>query len=325
MNRATRVRARFLRALVSFAVGLAIATPASASLFSNVYVFGDSLLDTGNVYTATLSTTPTPPSPPYFNGRWSNGPLAVDIFAAAYGVKPLLPSLLGGTNFAWGGARATSTAASNVPDVPDQVGQFIGLLGGSPADPNAVYVLDGGGNDIIPALESATPGLVIQAALQGIQDSIAALLNAGARNILVYNVPDVGATPVLQGFGAAAQVGATFLTMQFNQGLAAIEMGFDAMGSGVNVNIVDLFALNTAALANPGAYGFTNVTDPCLQNNGTVCSNPNEYFYWDGFHPTAATGRLLAGAMFAAVPEPGSLVLVALALVAFALSRRRAR
>jgi outer membrane lipase/esterase len=323
VNRATRVRARFVRAIASLAAGLAIATPASASLFSNVYVFGDSLLDTGNVYTATGGTTP--PSPPYFNGRWSNGPLAVDIFAAAYGVNPLLPSLLGGTNFAWGGARAVSTPDSSVPDVPDQVGQFIFALGGSQADPNAVYVLDGGGNDIIPALQSATPDLVLQAALKGIQDSIAALLNAGARNILLYNVPDVGATPVLQGFGAAAQAGATFLTMQFNQGLAAIEMGFDAMGSGVNVSIVDLFALNAAAIANPGAYGFTNVTDPCLQSNGSVCSNPNGYFYWDGFHPTAATGQLLAGAMFAAVPEPGSLVLVALALFAFAFARRRLR
>jgi phospholipase/lecithinase/hemolysin len=80
---------------------------------------------------------------------------------------------------------------------------------------------------------------------------------------------------------------------------------------------------------NPSAYGFTNIKDACLVEVSpgvfAQCPNPNQYFYWDGFHPTAATGRLLAGAMFAAVPEPSSVLLIAVALVGFAFARRRAR
>jgi outer membrane lipase/esterase len=91
-----------VRATLLCLAGLLTATHASALPFTNVYVFGDSLMDVGNVYTATGGATP--PSPPYFNGRWSNGPLAVDQFAADYGVT-LKPSVLGGTGYA-GAARA---------------------------------------------------------------------------------------------------------------------------------------------------------------------------------------------------------------------------
>jgi outer membrane lipase/esterase len=319
MNRPTPVRARVLRAFLSLVAGALVAAPASASLFSNVYVFGDSLLDVGNVYTATGGITPL--SPPYYNGRWSNGPLAIDLFAANYGVT-LGPSLLGGTNFAWGGARAESTAASDVPDTIDQVNTFKTALNGASADKNAIYVLDGGGNDIVPALLSSNPTDVLNAALAAMQQSIQILLGAGVQNILLFNVPDVGKTPAVAPLGPAASAGATFLTEQYNQGLALIEQGFDAQG--FNVRMADLFGLNTDVFQNPGAFGFTNVTAPCLAN-GAVCANPDEYFYWDTFHPTAATGRLLAAELLNAVPEPGSIALFAAAFAAFAIRRRRTR
>ena len=58
-------------------------------------------------------------------------------------------------------------------------------------------------------------------------------------------------------------------------------------------------------LQNPGGYGLVNVTAPCLANyeflmNGTggqtpiVCSNPNEYLFWDGEHPTAKVHAVYA-------------------------------
>src|SRR6266705_841732 len=82
-------------------------TPAWAGPYSNVFVFGDSLSDAGNVFVATGGAVPV--SPPYFQGRFSNGPTYAADLATRLGVQAT-PSLLGGTNFAFGGAWTSSAA-----------------------------------------------------------------------------------------------------------------------------------------------------------------------------------------------------------------------
>jgi phospholipase/lecithinase/hemolysin len=69
--------------LVAFVVGvlMAMSTLASASPYSNLFVYGDSLSDLGNIYTVSGHTIPL--SPPYYNGRFSNGPLVVEYLSSA--------------------------------------------------------------------------------------------------------------------------------------------------------------------------------------------------------------------------------------------------
>ncbi len=74
-----------------------------------------------------------------------------------------------------------------------------------------------------------------------------------------------------------------------------------------------------AIAANPGAFGFTNVTDPCF-NGVTVCANPNQYLFWDVAHPTARGHQLLGAPFAAAVPEPSSVVLLAVGVAALTVS-----
>ena len=78
---------------------------AAAGPLREVVVFGDSLSDSGNVFVATeaVLAEAIPVSPPYFQGRFSNGPVWVDILAEKLGLQ-LRPFLQGGTNFAFGGA-----------------------------------------------------------------------------------------------------------------------------------------------------------------------------------------------------------------------------
>ncbi len=76
----------------------------SASRFSRVIAFGDSVTDSGNSFS--LSAGVFPPSPPYFDGRWSNGPLWLDMVSEQLGLGLSVPSLRGGTNYAYGGARS---------------------------------------------------------------------------------------------------------------------------------------------------------------------------------------------------------------------------
>ena len=70
---------------------LSFTLAARADSFSAVFVYGDSLSDNGNVHSAIGL-----PPPPYYNGRFSNGPVAVEQLAAQL-VAPLF-------DFAWGGA-----------------------------------------------------------------------------------------------------------------------------------------------------------------------------------------------------------------------------
>jgi phospholipase/lecithinase/hemolysin len=90
--------------------------------------------------------------------------------------------------------------------------------------------------------------------------------------------------------------------------------------------------------ADPEAYGFTNVTNPCWTGNmtdpesGTLCSptlaGQDKYLYWDMAHPTAAGHRVIADIAFGtltAIPELSTWAMIAIGFVApgFALFRRR--
>ena len=68
---------------------------AQADTFSSVVVFGDSLSDNGNAYKASGFTIP--PDPPYYMGRRSNGPVAVEQFASLLGVPLADFAFLGAT------------------------------------------------------------------------------------------------------------------------------------------------------------------------------------------------------------------------------------
>ena len=122
-------------------LGLAsIAAQAAIPTYTNLYVFGDSYCDVGNLFAATGGAEP---AAPYYNGRFSNGPIWVDHVAGFLGL-PFKASLLGGTDYAFGGAWVTEPqSVTGVPSIPQQVELFLSQHGGK-ADPNALYIIEGG-------------------------------------------------------------------------------------------------------------------------------------------------------------------------------------
>ncbi|MGH6611045.1 MAG: SGNH/GDSL hydrolase family protein, partial [Burkholderiaceae bacterium] len=88
--------------------------PPQPPLFQTTVVFGASLADTGN-FCPNSSASGCPPVPPYAQGRFSNGPLWVEVLAQRYGAS-VAPSTQRGTNFAYAGARTgTVPGAGTVP------------------------------------------------------------------------------------------------------------------------------------------------------------------------------------------------------------------
>src|SRR5215216_6220032 len=119
-------------ALIALLFALGSAASARAEPITQIVVFGDNLSDTGNVFAG----TGTPPAP-YHAGRYSNGPVWVEHLATKLGVAGPTPSLLGGTNYAFGGAESgTGTSAKGTPNVRDQVGLY--LASHAPA-PNQLF------------------------------------------------------------------------------------------------------------------------------------------------------------------------------------------
>src|SRR5215468_4507801 len=98
-------KGRVLLAMI-LALGCLATATTHASAYSALYIFGDSLSDSGNnAIVLATNTTPVPipgndfiPTFPYASGRYTNGPVWAQDFAAASGLSPS-PSLLGGTNF----------------------------------------------------------------------------------------------------------------------------------------------------------------------------------------------------------------------------------
>jgi phospholipase/lecithinase/hemolysin len=211
------------------------------------------------------------------------------------------------TNYAFGGARASS-AAGGPFDMTAQVAQYLADNGA--ADPDALYAVWFGGNDVRDALFAYLGGgpdaalAVITAALSNYATNMGILIAAGARDFVVPNAPNVGVVPSVTAFGPQASGLATLLSFGFNQGLSDVLDSLDGV-PGVNITRVDMFTLITGVVGNPGAYGFVNAEDACLipvVYDGAICKSPDGYLFWDGIHPTRTGHELLADAVLSVLP-----------------------
>lgn len=298
---------------------LALSLAGAAQAFSNVYFFGDSLSDTGNILTFTGGAVP---APPYYNGRFSDGPVWVEYLATGIGhTNAAKASLLGGNNFAFGGAR---TSGGSIPSLLSQVGSFTNAI--PAADPNALYVVVAGGNDMRDA-RSGNPALIgdaATAATNNLKTAVSLLAGKGAKHVLVSNLPDLGATP------EAVALGLVGVSSQASQAFNALIGGVVSHGQnlGLTVSFLDMAGLASAvrqdALSNGGGlYGITNVFTPCGAFQGSIGISCSMSQFSDALHPSAASHALLGEAALAAVPEPATYGLMALGLLVLGARARR--
>jgi phospholipase/lecithinase/hemolysin len=294
-----------------------VTTPALAGKPSQIVVFGDSLVDAGNINAAFGSDFFNPVARGYFPGRFTNGPDYTDLLNQRFYGSLMAPSLLGGTNFAFGGARYVNHG-DPVPDMALQLGSYFATTGGA-ADPKALYILNFGGNDVF-GLESGSIGgfasndLYTAALLDTLSGGIQALSAAGASRILVTGIPN--STPT--GFGLEALVQAR---------LNLIE---PTLGSTELLRFSYILGFNNI-FSNPAAFGLPPFTQPgtCIDNrmpvNGVIdCAG---FFSFDGIHPTAAVQRGIYKQVLATVgdvPEPHSwtMMIAGFGLVGAAMRRR---
>lgn len=283
-----------LRSTLAVAIGLSLVSAAASAQFSNTYIFGDSLSDAGQ-YGARFTTNPGLTFPMYLAER--------------YGLT-VTPSFTGGNDFAQGGARVNAPSPLIPTGAPNLsiAQQVTGFLAHGPIDPNALYQIQGGANDFLVLSGQFAAGAITAAQVQAgmtqaaldLATQVARLQAAGARNIVVYGLPDIGLTPAAAAQGS--QANGTAVTNLFNTTLNSA-----LAASGVQVIQVNQAQLLREIAANPASFGFTNATLPvCTTTSSLTCTpstlrDPAGALTWvfaDGIHPT--TGLALIGAQAAA-------------------------
>lgn len=323
------------RAIASCSLALLASLAAtSAQAYSQLVVFGDSLSDNGNVY-ATLGGAL--PASPYQSKTFTNGRVAADVMASTLGIEL--------DDHAHGGAltgfdnqfvlKGGITALSNT-GMKGQVSNYIAAANGGKLDADALYMVWGGGNDFLGALDIGTTEAVAAAAktaIVNITTEVASLYAAGARSFFVPTLADFTFTYKGANSPAAVQQQLSGMTAAFNAGLAS------ALGTlkhnDIQIHSFDTNAFLAGVRSDIVANGGT-LTERCWTGaytgsatGGSLCADPSKYFLFDAVHPSGfvhdALGKAFAASV-SSVPEPATsgLALIGLMGVAWVARRRQA-
>ena len=257
--------------------------------FESIVIFGDSLSDNGNVYALTNETYPIPP---YWKGRYSNGPNWVDQL-----------NLSGVSNYAYGSATTDNNLVQGytkgntvpVPGMLQQVEIYLNSTNVNEIDfERTLYILWGGNNDFIFDF-TLYPDVIVASLLKSAQS----LLDIGAKNLLVFNQVPVQYFPFTKPFGAPELF--IYLTEQGNFHLLNFTESIQINNPQASLKIFDIHSL-ILNIVTENSTNFTNTADNCWENvNVTTvlqfCTDPDEYFFVDTLHFTSRAHGLIADAV----------------------------
>ena len=299
------------------ALQVALVVGAQAGDYSNVYFFGDSLSDNG-AYAPVVGP----------NARFTNNPGTVwtDNLGASYG-KTVTTAYAAwqtgggnttggftlnstGNNFAVGGARVSNTPGriTNYPGlgpyIPPVRTQITDFLSRGPIDTKALYAIMAGANDILTqatlvragAITSDDARAAIVTAAQDFAAQVTRLQAAGAKNLIVIGIPDIGKTPA----GASLPASTTALLSNLTSTYDAAQV---AGLAGKNLLYFDGNKLLTSIYANPASYGFTDTLTPaCGAVAALGCvATANGHMFADPVHWSTSLHQVMSDWLYSSL------------------------
>jgi outer membrane lipase/esterase len=303
--------------LLSFCLALFLVRAAFAN--QKLVVFGDSLSDNGRLFAITGGYPPKPYgnaynksgiAVKYFPGRFTDGQNWVDYLpkvAGDFGVNvPTVAPFLDGslkagddtTNFAVGGATSgdlnvLSTPQVALPGFKAEISTYLDATD-EQASASDLFVIWIGANDFAAEISP-------QSTVANIQGGISALAKAGAKHFVVINIPDISLTPEVKALSPSEVQAAKQFVVAVNA-LLAVDIPLSAWKERIRVDLLDINTIFVPVVLEPPLFGFSNSTESAFNTDaGTVVSDPNQYVFWDGFHPTSKVHHIAADFIFKVV------------------------
>lgn len=276
-----------------------------ATPLKNIVAFGDSLSDNGNLYEYMKHRIPI--SPPYYEGRFTNGPIWVELLATHYFSSNASERLL---DYAFGGAAVADEADEADEDalftLQHEVEVYL-LAHDNKADPDSLFTVWMGANNYLAVPEDVNH--TIEMVTSGIERSLIRLAEKGAKNILVINLPDLGRTPVAREFSIEEEL--NYYVKEHNQILNKMVISLQKKYPDITWIYYDVNKDMREIMDFPEESGFSNVFDTCYDEivekpshtlvielaskakfiNHHACDG---FLYFDPVHPTAPAHKMIA-------------------------------
>lgn len=318
-----------------------------ANKVDKIVAFGDSMTDNGNIYKFTVNAHKLiplvpiiPKNPPYYKGRFSNGPIWIDNLAQMLNV-PL-------DDYAYGGSWAEPLIDSklSVPFGLDmQVSYYLLRAAFDFHKDRHLFVIWSGANDYINGRDDAE--YATSKAVETIEQQIKTLIFYGAKNVYVLNIPDLGVVPAVAARGKNFALQVTQLSEMHNRKLTLMMTRLKHSNKDVKIIMGETTEYFLDIITNPSKYNFANITDPCYGGGywlddsyadineinaaneaklsilespslreaylvgrlygrkDKMCPNPDQYLFWDHLHPTRTMHSIVANLTYKRLTENG--------------------
>jgi phospholipase/lecithinase/hemolysin len=290
--------------IIFMALAFLFSTLLFAEPLNKIVVFGDSLSDNGNLYEYMKHQLPV--SPPYFKGRFTNGPIWVELLTKSYYSTNSKGHLF---DYAFGGAgvKEDDDSDDGLFTLSREIDSYF-LANQDKADEHSMFIVWIGSNNYLAIPDDVEQSL--NEVNRGIQHGLQRLVEKGAKHIMVVNVPNLGKTPVARDFDAVDAL--TYLSERHNETLERNILNLQNQYPDVQWIYFDINVLLNEMIANPARYGFTNVTDTCYEEavgnpssksilNLVASVKPQQkkgacdgYLFFDPVHPSAPAHVIMA-------------------------------
>ncbi len=288
---------------------LFFSTLAQSKPLNNLIVFGDSLSDNGNLYK--LYQIPT--SPPYYKGRFSNGPVWAERLAKTYFNDKANDHF---QNYAFGGAAITDDDNDGLISLNFEITNYLEIHQNK-AEEDSLYVVWIGANNYLMPTKSMDDTLMM--VNKGIKRGVEKLMKAGAKHIMLVNLPDLGVAPEPFPKGSytdeeipAIREKLTSFCQRHNELLTATVSELKQSNPEIQWLYYDASSKFKEFMLSPEQYGITNTTDACYSSSASLRSknfvlnlasqvnskansdNCDGYLFFDGVHPTTLAHIIIA-------------------------------
>ena len=251
--------------------------------FDTIVTFGDSNTDTGNVYK--LTNYQWPLVPPYYQGRFTNGPIWIERLSVANHL-----------NYAYGDATIdndnflpgfTGPNKILVPGIRQQIITYLSTNDINTVDlSHTLYIIWASGNEYL-INSSLSSDKVVQRFLTSVYD----LLVVGVQHLIILNLPPLHLSPGIN----KTEIFETLITKHNNYLLSNLT-GIQFEYNQVSIKIFDVYSLITNIITN-NSMNSLNTIDKCwnILNNNIIsqCQNPNEYVFIDDYHYTSVIHQVI--------------------------------